>query len=142
MHRVPPEKLDAEHAALVRLSLLYLVRRRLGARMEELLDGDTQSVFDELGLRTKGGRQPNEGGQQRWFEMAEMLASEDYGSRHLDTATSVGAPRRHLTEAAEPPPGVASVLRALIRMNHRATGTSLPTRRPTQNRIAMAVSGC
>jgi hypothetical protein len=53
MHRVPPQRLDAEHAALVLLALLYLVRRRVGERADALLDGDMHSVFDELGVRGK-----------------------------------------------------------------------------------------
>ena len=45
MHRVPLQQLDAEHAALVLLALLYLVRRRVGDRADALLDGDTHSVL-------------------------------------------------------------------------------------------------
>lgn len=82
MHRIPPQQLDAEHAALVLLALLYLVRRRVGER-KDLLDSDTHSVFDELGVRGKNG-QIDRSAQQRWFALAAMLAFEDYGPRHLE----------------------------------------------------------
>jgi hypothetical protein len=74
MHRIPPQQLDAEHAALVLLALLYLVRRRVGERADDLLDVDTHSVFDELGVRGKDGR----------IDKAAMLAFEDYGPRYLE----------------------------------------------------------
>jgi hypothetical protein len=83
MHRVPQQQLDAEHAALVLLALLYLVRRRVGERADALLDGDTHSVFDELGVGGKDGRL-DKGAQQRWFALAAMLAFEDYGPRYLE----------------------------------------------------------
>jgi hypothetical protein len=83
MHRIPPQQLDAEHAALVLLALLYLVRRRVGERADDLLDVDTHSVFDELGVRGKDGR-IDKGAQQRWFALAAMLAFEDYGPRYLE----------------------------------------------------------
>jgi len=83
MHRVPPQQLDAEHAALVLLALLYLVRRRVGERADALLGGNIHAVFDELGIRGKDGRL-EKGAQQRWFALAGMLAFEDYGPRYLE----------------------------------------------------------
>lgn len=88
MHRVPPAQLDAERAALVLLTLLYLVRRRTGIGTEELFGEATESVvFDELGLAGKDGRL-DKGGQARWFAIAELLAFEDYGPEFLEHCNS------------------------------------------------------
>jgi len=83
MHRLPPATLDAEQSALVLLALLYLVRRRVAGADDLFLDDTGPAVFDELRLSGKGG-DFEKGGQARWFALAEILAFEDYGTRHLE----------------------------------------------------------
>lgn len=88
MHRVPPAKLDAEQAALVLLALIYLIRRRTQIDTAELFDEASESdVFEELGFIGKDGRTASSG-QDRWFEMAELMAFEDYGPQYLNHCES------------------------------------------------------
>ena len=89
MHRHPPETLDMEQTALVLLTLMYLVRRRTGVAVGDLFDSPETMIFDEFGLRGKDGRLET-GGMNKWAEIAELLAQEDYGNQFLEGCDSCG----------------------------------------------------
>jgi hypothetical protein len=89
MHRPAPESLDMEQAALVLLTLMYLVQRRTGIGVSGYFDSPETAIFDELGLARKDGRFDT-GRMNRWATIAELLAQEDYGDQFLEGCDSCG----------------------------------------------------
>lgn len=89
MHRPAPESLDMEQAALVLLTLMYLVQRRTGIGVSGYFDSPETAIFDELGLSGKDGRFDT-GGMNRWATIAELLAQEDYGDQSLEGCETCG----------------------------------------------------
>lgn len=84
MHMPSPEKLVIADAAIALLALLRIVRRRRGLPTKEFFDQHPpveQDILNHVGWR----------GQERWFEVAELLVASEYGEEYLRGCDNCGS---------------------------------------------------
>ena len=84
MHMPAPEKPVVTDAAIALLSLLHIVRRRTSLPTREFFDQHPpveQDILEHIGWHD----------HERWFRMAEALATSEYGDEYLSGCDNCGS---------------------------------------------------
>jgi hypothetical protein len=84
MHMPAPEMLGATETAIALLSLLHIIRRRLGLETSEFFDQSPpieRDIFEEIDWRK----------HDSWFKVAEKLVGWEYGPEQLETCSECGS---------------------------------------------------
>ena len=84
MHMPAPEMLSATETAVALLSLLHIIRRRMGLDTRKFLDQSPvieRDIFEEIDWRKYDG----------WYRIAEKLVMWEYGEPYVVSCTNCGA---------------------------------------------------
>lgn len=84
MHMPAPEMLSATDTAVALLSLLHIIRRRMGLDTRKFLDQSPvieRDIFEEIDWRKYDG----------WYTIAEKLVMWEYGEPYVESCTNCGA---------------------------------------------------
>jgi len=84
MHMPAPEMLSATETAVALLSLLHIIRRRMGLDTRKFLDESPaieRDIFEEIDWRKCAG----------WYRIAEKLVMWEYGEAYVEGCSNCGA---------------------------------------------------